>query len=84
MTVSKKADDDYDYPDDLPQVGHTLAYSPSSQRLLTERRSIFQVLLNRPKALKARKDADPEARLAMSLFAQLFDQLRYLMASLFQ
>lgn len=77
MTVSKKADDDYDYPDDLPQVGHTLAYSPSSQLLLTERRSIFQVLLNRPKALKARKDADPEARLAMSLFAQLFDQLRY-------
>jgi hypothetical protein len=57
-TSTKKADDDYDYPDDLPQV-----------------------TVNRPKAIAARVRRDPEARLAMSLFGQLFSELHFLSLS---
>ena len=52
---NKKAEDDYDYPEDLPQV-----------------------MVNRPKAITARGHPDPETRLGMSLFGQLFDELHFM------
>jgi len=55
VTPTKKADDDYDYPEDLPQV-----------------------VLNRPKAAAGRNRRDPEVRLKLSLFGQLFDELHSL------
>mmetsp|Transcript_83789 Transcript_83789/g.236753 ORF Transcript_83789/g.236753 Transcript_83789/m.236753 type:complete len:3060 (-) Transcript_83789:463-9642(-) len=55
MTHAKKAEDDYDYPEDLPQV-----------------------LLNRPKAAASRTRRDPETRLSLSLFGQLFDELHFM------
>jgi hypothetical protein len=55
VTHAKKAEDDYDYPEDLPQV-----------------------LLNRPKAAAAQSRRDPETRLSMSIFGQLFDELHFM------
>jgi hypothetical protein len=37
-----------------------------------------QILLNRPKAIKARGYADPESRLGLSMFGQLFDELHFM------
>ncbi|GMH91865.1 hypothetical protein TL16_g12175 [Triparma laevis f. inornata] len=53
--LAKKAEDEYDYPEDLPQVS-----------------------LNRPKAVAGRKLPNPFARISLSLFGQLFDELHFI------
>lgn len=55
LTQAKKAEDEYDYPEDLPQVS-----------------------LNRPKAIAGRKVPNPFARISLSLFGQLFDELHFI------
>ena len=59
VTQAKKADDEYDYPEDLPQV-----------------------LLNRPKAASGRNRENVFARLSLSLFGQLFEELHFIDPSL--
>ncbi|GMH96967.1 hypothetical protein TrST_g6277 [Triparma strigata] len=55
LTQAKKAEDEYDYPEDLPQVS-----------------------LNRPKAIAGRRLPNPFARISLSLFGQLFDELHFI------
>ena len=59
VTQPKKAEDEYDYPEDLPQV-----------------------ILNRPKSISGKKRENPVARISMSMFGQLFDELHFIDPSL--